>query len=195
MNLKVKEIFYSLQGEGGRQGAASIFIRLSGCNLNCDFCDTDFSGGEEMSLQQILTAIRKFPCKWIVWTGGEPTLQLTEFCLIFFKLAGYLQAVESNGSNRLYSLFNYTVISPKEDTFDILQELNTRVDEIRMPIRVNDPIPMMESLPRADYYFLSPIFTKSKAETKANIDYCVEQVKQHPEWRLSLQMHKWIGID
>jgi len=194
MNLKVKEIFYSLQGEGGRQGAASIFIRLSGCNLNCDFCDTDYSGGEEMSLEQILTAIQKFPCKWIVWTGGEPMLQLTEFCLIFFKYAGYLQAVESNGSNRLFSLFDYTVISPKEDTLDILQENNMRVDEIRMPIRKGDNIPMFESLPRADHYFLSPIFTENSTETKANIDYCVEQVKQNPEWLLSLQMHKWIGI-
>ena len=195
MKLKVKEIFYSLQGEGGRQGAASIFIRLSGCNLNCDFCDTDYSGGEEMSLEQILTAIQKFPCKWIVWTGGEPTLQLSEFCLLFFKSAGYLQAVESNGSNRLFSLFDYTVISPKEDTSDILQEKNMRVDEIRMPIRAGESIPLFESLPRAAYYFLSPIFTKNPAETKANIDYCVEQIKLHPEWRLSLQMHKLIGIE
>jgi len=54
MSLNVKEIFYSLQGEGGRQGAASIFVRLSDCNLNCDFCDTDFSGGELMSPEQIL---------------------------------------------------------------------------------------------------------------------------------------------
>ena len=118
MNLKVKEIFYSLQGEGGRQGEASIFVRLSGCNRNCDFCDTDFSGGEDLSCEQILLQIRKFPCQWIIWTGGEPTLQLTDECLFFFKQAGYRQAIERNGSNPLSSLLDYTVISPKGHTDD-----------------------------------------------------------------------------
>ena len=195
MNLNVKQIFYSLQGEGGRQGAASIFIRLSGCNLNCDFCDTDFSSGEKMSLGQILLIIKQFPCRWIVWTGGEPTLQLTDKCLQFFKLAGFLQAIESNGCKPLSKLLDYTVISPKKETIDFLQEINSRVDEIRMPIRKGDSILLIKSLPIADYFFLSPIFTENQAETKANIDYCVEQVKQYPEWRLSLQMHKWIGIE
>ena len=194
MNLKVKEIFYSLQGEGGRQGAASIFIRLSGCNLNCDFCDTDFSGGESMTWGQILIAIQKFPCRWIVWTGGEPTLQLTGKCLLFFKKAGYLQAIESNGHNRLSELLNYTVVSPKGQT-DYAKEINPKVNEVRLPVKKDDAIPPIESLPKANYYFLSPIFTDNPAETKANIDYCVEQVKQCPKWRLSLQVHKWIGIE
>jgi len=195
MNLNVKQIFYSLQGEGGRQGAASIFIRLSGCNLNCDFCDTDFSGGEKMSLGQILLIIKQFPCQWIVWTGGEPTLQLTDKCLQFFKLAGFLQAIESNGSSPLSKLLDYTVISPKKDTIDIVKEMNFQVNEIRMPIQKGDNLPMLKSLPRANHHFISPVFTDNQAETKANIDYCVEQVKLHPEWRLSLQMHKWIGIE
>ena len=194
MNLKVKEIFYSLQGEGGRQGAASVFIRLSGCNLNCDFCDTDFSGGEEMSWKQILSSIRQFPCRWIVWTGGEPTLQLTDACLLFFKQAGFCQAIESNGSNRLSALLDYTVVSPK-GCVDDARKINPKVTEVRLPMRVNDAIPPIESLPQAEHYFLSPVFTATQAETKANIAYCVEQVKQHPEWRLSLQVHKWIGIE
>ena len=193
MNLKVKEIFYSLQGEGGRQGAASIFIRLSGCNLKCDFCDTDFSGGEEMSLEQVLLEIRQYPCQWIIWTGGEPTLQLTDECLLFFKQAGYRQAIESNGCNRLSTLLDYTAVSPKGMT-DGAKNINPRVDEIRLPVRVNDCIPPVESLPEAGFYFLSPIFTENLSETKANIDYCVEQIRKNTAWRLSLQMHKWIGI-
>ena len=194
MNLKVKEIFYSLQGEGGRQGAASIFIRLSGCNLKCDFCDTDFSGGENLSLEQILSSIRQFHCQWIVWTGGEPALQLTDECLLFFKQAGFCQAIESNGYYRLPELLDYTVVSPK-GRMDYALAINPQVDEIRLPVRKNDCIPPIESFPEAGYYFLSPVFTENPAETKANIDYCVKQVKQHPEWRLSLQMHKWIGIE
>ena len=194
MNLKVKEIFYSLQGEGGRQGAASVFIRLSGCNLKCDFCDTDFSGGEDRSLKQILLLIRQFPCQWIVWTGGEPALQLTDECLLFFKKAGFSQAIESNGYNQLSELLDYTVVSPKGRT-EYARKINPRVNEIRLPVRENDCIPPLESLPKADYYFLSPIFTENRAETKANIDYCVKRIKQSPEWRLSLQIHKLIGIE
>ena len=71
MSLNVKEIFYSLQGEGGRQGEASIFIRLTRCNLKCDFCDTDFKEGKDMEIEQIISYIKQFPCQWIVWTGGE----------------------------------------------------------------------------------------------------------------------------
>ena len=194
MNLKVKEIFYSLQGEGGRQGAASIFIRLSGCNLTCDFCDTDFSGGEEMSPEQILLYINQFPCRWIIWTGGEPTLQLTDECLLFFKRAGYRQAIESNGYNPLSKLLDYSVISPK-GAVDYVKIINPRVNEVRLPVRLNDCIPPIEVLPKADHYFLSPIFTENPAETKANINYCIHQVKQNPKWRLSLQIHKLIGME
>jgi len=194
MNLKVKDIFYSLQGEGGRQGEASIFIRLSQCNLNCDFCDTDFEGGEIMPLGKILLTIKQFPCRWIVWTGGEPTLQLTDKCFRFFKLAGYFQAIESNGYNKLSNLLDYTVVSPKGQT-DYAKEINPQVNEVRLPVKKNETLPSLESLPQAKYYFLSPVFSENPEETKANIDYCLEQVKQHPEWRLSLQIHKLIGIE
>ena len=193
MNLNVKEIFYSLQGEGGRQGAASIFVRLSGCNLNCDFCDTDFAGGEDMSCEQILSQIRQFPCQWMVWTGGEPTLQLTDEHLRFFKQAGFRQAIESNGSNRLSTLLDYTAVSPKGNT-DNARKINPRVNEIRLPVRKNSFIPAIESLPEAGYYFLSPIFSDNSDETKENMDYCVQQIMQNTQWRMSVQMHKLIGI-
>ncbi|KAA6337088.1 7-carboxy-7-deazaguanine synthase [termite gut metagenome] len=192
MNLNVKEIFYSLQGEGGRQGEASIFIRLAGCNLKCNFCDTDFEGGTEMNPDQILTAIRPFPCRWIIWTGGEPTLQLTDKHLLLFKQAGYRQAIESNGHRPLSGLLDYTVISPKGNPL-YAKPINATADEIRLPVQVGDTIPEIDLLPVAKHYFLSPIFDADK--TKANIDFCVKTIKQHPQWRLSLQMHKLIGIE
>ena len=70
MKLNVNEIFYSLQGEGGRMGEPSIFIRLTKCNLACSFCDTDFASGSDMALEEILNTIKAYPCKWIIWTGG-----------------------------------------------------------------------------------------------------------------------------
>jgi organic radical activating enzyme len=194
MNLNVKEIFYSLQGEGGRQGEASIFIRLTKCNLKCDFCDTDFESGKDRTVEQIRDAILPFPCRWIVWTGGEPTLQLTDAILLFFKKAGFRQAIESNGHNRLSKLLDYTVVSPKGKKM-YAKAINPQVDEIRLPIQKDDPVPPLEMLPEAIFFFLSPVFTSDYVSTKANIDYCVEQVKRFPQWRLSLQMHKLIGME
>jgi organic radical activating enzyme len=194
MNLNVKEIFYSLQGEGGRQGEASIFIRLAGCNLNCDFCDTDFKSGTYFTVEQILATIAPFPCRWIVWTGGEPTLQLTDAILSFFKNAGFRQAIESNGHNRLSGLLDYTVVSPKGKKM-YAKAINPQVNEIRLPVQKGDIIPPLDILPEARFFFLSPIFTGNNISTKANIDYCVEQIKRFPQWRLSLQIHKLIGIE
>jgi organic radical activating enzyme len=194
MNLNVKEIFYSLQGEGGRQGEASIFIRLTQCNLNCDFCDTDFTGGTDTDVRQVFSHIKQFPCQWIIWTGGEPTLQLTEEILLFFKEKGYLQAIESNGRRKLSAQLDYTVVSPKGNTA-YAKKINPQVNEVRLPVIKGNPVPAIETLPAAAYYFLSPVFMKDTALTKANIDYCVEYIKHHPQWRLSLQIHKWIGIE
>jgi organic radical activating enzyme len=194
MNLNVKEIFYSLQGEGGRAGEASIFIRLTQCNLQCNFCDTDFENGEAMQVKEILTYIKQFPCKWIVWTGGEPTLQLTDEILLFFKKEGFLQAIESNGHYPLSNLLDYKVVSPKGIT-DYAKEINPEVDEIRLPIQLGNRIPPIDFFPKAKQYFISPIFSKDKESTTKNIDYCVELVKRNPRWRLSLQMHKLIGIE
>jgi len=146
-----------------------------------------------MIFEQILSQIRHFPCQWIIWTGGEPTLQLTDECLQFFRRAGFRQAIESNGSKCLSTLLDYTVVSPKGN-IDYARKINPRVDEVRLPVRKNDMIPPIESLPEAIHYYISPIFSDQPAETKENIDYCVQQIMGNPQWRLSLQMHKLIGI-
>ena len=194
MNLHVNEIFYSLQGEGGRSGEASVFIRLTQCNLRCDFCDTDFATGSEMSLDEILSRISAYPCRWIIWTGGEPTIQLTDEVLSFFKEKGYKQAIESNGTRPLSKLLDYTVCSPKNN-YTKIRKINPQVDEIRIPIKSRDTLPDLNTLPVASFYFVSPIFSKNKSDTDSNIKYCVDLIKKSPEWRLSLQIHKLIGIE
>ncbi len=194
MKLKVNEIFYSLQGEGGRQGEASVFIRLSGCNLNCDFCDTEFESGVWMDLDEIMLKIKDFPCKWIIWTGGEPSLQLNNEVLLFFREKGYKQAVESNGCFPFPSLLDYTVCSPKGNPV-YAKIKNEKVDEVRIPVRIGDRIPLISEMPQADFYFLSPVFESEEEITAANVAFCVEEIKKNPMWRLSLQMHKLIGIE
>ncbi|MDD4192757.1 MAG: 7-carboxy-7-deazaguanine synthase QueE, partial [Mangrovibacterium sp.] len=112
----MNEIFYSLQGEGSRAGTPNVFIRLSKCNLNCWFCDTEFESGAVYSLEQLAGEISQFPCKNIIWTGGEPALQLTEEIVGFFKDHGYYQAVETNGTKPLPANLDFVTCSPKQVT-------------------------------------------------------------------------------
>lgn len=193
MKLIVNEIFYSLQGEGGRQGEASIFIRLTKCNLACDFCDTEFDSGREMSLDQILAEIEKYPCKWIIWTGGEPTLQLKDEYLKVFAEKGYKQAIETNGTRSVPSLIDYITCSPKVH-YEKVKTVIPFAHEIRIPVKAGDTIPDTSIFPLANNYFLSPVFDGNKLN-KENIHYCVEFIKQNPQWKLSLQIHKLIHIE
>lgn len=192
MSLLVNEIFYSLQGEGGRTGQASIFIRLAKCNLACSFCDTDFERGVKMSLNEILDEIGKYGCRWIIWTGGEPTLQLTDAIVAFFREKGYLQAIETNGTRRVPAGIDYVTCSPKQQ-FEKVKELLPEVDELRFPMQKGDPLPDITILPRTERYLLSPIFDESTIIPE-NVDYCISLIKENPRWALSLQTHKLIGI-
>ncbi len=192
MNLSINEIFYSLQGEGGRTGEASIFIRLSRCNLACSFCDTDFEGGKSMTLPEILSEIEQYPCRWIIWTGGEPTLQLNEETVTFFKQKGYKQAIETNGTRKVPAGIDYITCSPKRN-FEQIKELIPEVDELRFPVAKGDSLPDISVLPKTNRYLLSPIFDEHQI-VKENVAYCVELVLKNPRWALSLQTHKLIGI-
>lgn len=192
MSLTINEIFYSLQGEGGRTGEASIFIRLSKCNLACVFCDTDFEFGEKMTVDEILSEISQYLCRWIIWTGGEPTLQLKDETVAFFKERGYKQAIETNGTRRVPAGIDYITCSPKQQ-FEKIRTLIPEVDELRFPIAKGDPLPDISILPKTNRYLLSPIFD-DLVVIQENVDYCIGLIKQNPQWALSLQTHKLIGI-
>lgn len=192
MNLNVNEIFYSLQGEGGRTGQASIFIRLAKCNLACSFCDTDFERGVKMTLDEVYNEIKQYSCKWIIWTGGEPALQLTDQIVAYFKEKGFKQAIETNGTKKLPKGLDYITCSPKQN-FEKVRELIPEVDELRFPIQKGDPLPDISVLPKTNHYLLSPIFDDLEV-IQENVDYCISLIKETPLWALSLQTHKLIGI-
>ncbi len=193
MKLTVNEIFYSLQGEGGRVGEASIFIRLTECNLACDFCDTEFTKGKEMSIDEILTVIKEYPCQWIIWTGGEPTIQLEDKHLAVFREHGYKQAIETNGTRKVSELIDYIACSPKVN-YETIKNRIPAVNEIRIPIKKGDALPDISIFPKADNYYLSPIFDENRINQE-NVDYCVDLIKQNTQWSLSLQIHKLIHIE
>jgi len=192
MKLNVNEIFYSLQGEGARTGEPSVFIRLTKCNLRCAFCDTDFEAGNDMTVHEIADAIKKYPSKWIIWTGGEPTIQLKDKHIAFFKQAGYKQAIETNGTRPVSPLIDYISCSPKQD-FGKVRDIIPLVNEIRIPVRKGDELPDIGTLPKAGKYYLSPVFDGEQIN-RDNLGYCISAIMENPAWALSIQMHKLINI-
>lgn len=195
MQLKVNEIFYSLQGEGANMGKAAIFIRLSNCNRNCWFCDTEWQSGLEKTIEEIRQEIAAYPSQMIIWTGGEPTLQLNEEVLAHFS--DYYNCIETNGTNPVPKGIDYITCSPKVGV-ETLNKNFSFVNEFRYPIDKNTAPPAIEDLPKADNYFLSPIFTGLEKErhelNSENVEYCIDFVRKHPQWRLSLQIHKLLKI-
>ena len=112
--MKVNEIFYSLQGEGFNTGTPAIFVRLSGCNLDCPFCDTDHISGKEMTEGEIIEEVSRYKASLVVITGGEPALQLTESLVEMLHLLGKTVAVETNGTVELPKNVDWITLSPKD---------------------------------------------------------------------------------
>jgi organic radical activating enzyme len=198
--LKVNEIFYTLQGEGARAGQASIFIRLSKCNLKCGFCDTEFETYKEMIISDIYEYIKKYPGTWIVWTGGEPCLQLTDEIIRYFYLKGYRQAIETNGTLPIPSGLDYVVISPKSNDYSLFEALSNKygysILELRYVFKTGCKLPEIKDLPRAKNYYLSPLFLEDN-KMKVNeelLQDCVSYCLKNPEWKLSIQQHKFWNI-
>lgn len=193
--LNIVEIFYSIQGEGANTGMPAIFIRLGGCNLQCWYCDTEWHHYKQMSIQEIITAIAPYTCKNIIWTGGEPTLQLTNDILEYFN--GYYHCIETNGTNPVPSLIDYISCSPKVTPARLKQHF-TYIDEIRFPLNKGEKLPSIEELPAAKHYYISPLFLGAGNErmepSQENIDYCLDYILHHPGWKLSIQLHKLLNI-
>lgn len=194
----IKEIFYSLQGEGANIGRPSIFIRLSACNLACSFCDTDFTQGTPYTAEEIAAQIAIYPARFIIWTGGEPTLSLDDDIIRLFKSKGYTQAIETNGTHPVSQGIDYICCSPKTSNLALLHKLFPNgVDEWRYPVGSVGPLPpAIDLLPPAKAYFVSPIFIGKDHSEKdeAAIERCMQFVLKNPDWRLSVQTHKLLNF-
>jgi len=216
--LRVKEAFYTLQGEGARSGRASVFIRFSKCNLwngkesgraaaLCQFCDTDITGidgtnGGEYSAGALLDLAKSLwgdlsqGQPYVVFTGGEPALQLTEGLIASFKAAGFETAVESNGTLALPSNLDWICISPKGRSDVIV----TRCNELKLVYPQTDLTPDQVQHIQADYYYLSPMAYYGEDErngmiVREHMQSATQFCLANPKWRMSLQTHKLLGID
>lgn len=200
--MKVNEIFNSLQGEGGFTGTAATFVRFSGCNLRCPFCDTEHSSARETSIEDIMSEIVKYPSELIVLTGGEPTLQPDLYSLVEkLKQAGKYVAIETNGTRPVPNNIDWITLSPKYPYVKNAAVVLNNVGEIKVVITDKEytDIPRFISglgleCIKAEYYFIQPCDTKSALLNDEITKKCVEFIKSNPLWRLSLQTQKILKV-
>ena len=217
MAYSVKEIFYSLQGEGAHSGRPAVFLRFAGCNLwsgreadrataVCRFCDTEFvgtdgaGGGKFDSADALAAAVaamwpahgaaspaRGAAQRFVVCTGGEPLLQLDAELIAALHARGFMLAVETNGTLAAPAGELWLTVSPKAGAPLIL----TRGDELKLVYPQEGAEPERYAQLDFAHFFLQPMDGTEKARnTRLATEYCLA----HPQWRLSLQTHKLIGI-
>ena len=192
----INEIFHSLQGEGYHSGTPAVFVRFSGCNLHCAFCDTQHQEGKLMSLQEIMDEVNKYPiAPLVVLTGGEPSLFIDEaFVAELKQKTGKQIAIETNGTRPLPTNLDWVTLSPKS-AFEGGDEepcVLKRCDELKV-VCLGQDLVQYDGI-EAKHRFLQPCFVEDLEQRKANMQVCVEAVKAHPNWRLSLQIHRVLGI-
>lgn len=187
--LQVNEIFYSIEGEGGRVGQPTTFVRLAKCNLRCRFCDTEFDSFAEMDLDTILAEVGRHRAAWVCFTGGEPLGQNLEPLARRLKEAGYLLHIETNGTlspdPRLFELIEHWTVSPKRHPvvagFRRITELKYVVGKSFREDRVQEEL--------AEQIYLQPESSEPRHVQKA-----LEVLGRHPHWRLSCRVHKILGL-
>jgi 7-carboxy-7-deazaguanine synthase (Cx14CxxC type) len=210
MTYSVKEIFYTLQGEGAQTGCAAVFLRFAGCNLwsgleqhrakaICQFCDTDFvgtdglNGGKFDSAESLAAQVEAlWPSdlqqnRLVVCTGGEPLLQLDPLLIDALHGRGFRIAVETNGTVAAPPGLDWICVSPKADAS--LAQVSGQ--ELKLVFPQPEAMPERFETLAFDHFFLQPMDGPRQQE---NVRQAIEYCLAHPQWRLSLQTHKIIGI-
>ena len=204
---RVNEIFYTLQGEGAHSGIPAVFIRFSGCNLRCPWCDTEFADFTEMTAGEIVaSALELYDIpnerrKMVVLTGGEPSLQVDTTLLDTLHAAGFYICIETNGTRPLPEGIDWITCSPKYGTKLAL----TRVNEVKVVYTGEYDPEIWRTQLEAEHWMLQPLrytgewliehaVDEWEDDRNDNLDDTVRYILSHPFWRLSVQLHKIVGL-
>ena len=215
---RVNDIFYSIQGEGCWTGTPMVFLRLSGCNLHCPFCDTDFSASSELDESEIIKRLKEVSpdCTALCITGGEPSLQLDDGLVSALHDAGYRIHVETNGTRPLPAGIDWITLSPKEDfaprgNVTSARVVLQRADELKLVYNGKNDPEKWEDFPALHHYLQPCDMTENcpadgddptasegsfvrAASSPDTVALSLRYILSHPRWRLSLQTHKILGI-
>ena len=197
-NLKypIVEIFHSVQGEGYHVGIPHVFIRFGRCNLSCEWCDTEFDNFEEIELNDIVNQVLSYNCKRVIFTGGEPALQDLEPIGNELKNNGISLSIETNGTIPVSPIIDWICVSPKDQLYPNTKIKQILGDELKI-VYCGQDLEMYDDLKNGfNHLFIQPCYDENiSIEQNGNHFKIVENlVKENPEWRLSLQTHKWMGI-
>ncbi len=188
--MRINEIFYSLQGEGRFAGTPAVFVRFSGCNLKCPFCDTQHEAYSEMTEDEIVMAVMAYPATHVVFTGGEPSLQLTDSLVQKLKKHDRFVQIETNGTHVLPSSVDWVTCSPKEGGKVIL----CHIDELKVLYRGEYTDMTQAEAMKASEYRLQPLDTGDEVRNREVIIQTMNYILRNPKWKLSLQLHKILNI-
>lgn len=204
---RVHEIFYTLQGEGAHSGIPAVFVRFSGCNLRCPWCDTEFEGYKEMTAEQIVSEIQNLydipnvRRKMCILTGGEPTLQADKQLIDAIHAAGFYIGIETNGTRPIPDGIDWITCSPKEGTKLALKQVN----EVKVVFTGTYDPEVWRTQLKAEHWLLQPLrytgewlmmsgVDEWEDDANDNLDETVRYILAHPFWRLSVQLHKIVGL-
>lgn len=192
----INEIFQTLQGEGHNVGRAAVFVRFSGCNLRCPFCDTDFAASREMSGEEIAGAVASYGARLVVLTGGEPALQADARLIARLHAMGCEVAMETNGTRPVPEGVDWLTVSPKLPFVGAVgRPVVSRCNELKCLFDGRSPVTDFGI--EADYYYLQPCDMGGGPASEQNrriTQACIDFILSHPQWRLSLQTHKLVGF-
>lgn len=218
---RVNHIFYSLQGEGFNMGRAAVFVRFAGCNMRCPFCDTTFDSFTEMTAEDIVAAIETLTASTagaeppavnnarplVVLTGGEPTLQVDELLVQSLHDRSFEVAMESNGTLPPPDNIDHLTLSPKSPQFSLslgkpfTKELklvftsSADTDLFLHQLNTTHDADMGTFFDELVSCSLQPCDTGLPDRNAGIVSDCIDYIKRHPQWKLSLQTHKLIGIE
>ena len=204
---KVNEIFFTLQGEGAHSGIPAVFVRFSGCNLRCPWCDTDFTDSTPMTAEQIVSTMLDLydtpneRRKMCVLTGGEPSLQVDQPLIDALHKAGFYICIETNGTHPLPEGIDWITCSPKEGTKLALKKVN----EVKVVFTGTYDPEIWRTQLEAEHWMLQPLRYNGELllesgidewadDKNDNLDETVRYILTHPFWRLSVQLHKIAGL-
>ena len=215
---KVNEIFFTLQGEGAHSGIPAVFVRFSGCNLRCPWCDTEFAEYSEMSAEEIVKEMQNLydvpneRRKMCVLTGGEPSLQVDKPLIDALHQAGFYICIETNGTRPLPDCIDWITCSPKEQTLKLSNSQTSkptlalkRANEVKVVFTGTYDPEVWRTKIEAEHWMLQPLryngewllmsgIDDFEIDSNDNLDDTVRYILAHPFWRLSVQLHKIAGL-
>lgn len=192
---KIHKIFYSLIGEGFFTGTPAVFISFAGCNLHCSFCDAADLDGSNMSLYQIVNEIKKYPnAHHIVLTGGEPAIFIDQDFVDAIKRTGKFIIIETNGTKNLPKGIDWVTFSPKHSFAggDAAPLLLKECNELRV-VYLGQDISQYAAI-KAEHRYLQPCYCEEEEMRKYILRSCINAVLANPDWALSMQIQRIIGI-